>query len=123
MEGEEPTASKVGVRNAIQVPEAGPGLTVKRVRGLQCAASMAGEGGVLLSGAVVRFFGGIDAGQFVLGKFSVGDNETAMKVLETAFEVVFRRGIEHGVYKMFAAPQLHAERLKEPDLGCLVNLL
>jgi hypothetical protein len=123
VEGIEPTASKVGLRSAVKVPETGQGLTVKRVHGLQCAATMAGEGGVLLSGAVVRFFGGVDAGQFVLGKFSIGDNERAMKVVETAFEIAFRRGIEHGVYKMFASPQLHAERLKEPDLGCLLNLL
>jgi hypothetical protein len=99
-------------------------LTEKQVRAMQCACSLAGDGGLALSGVLVRSFGGLNAGPvFVLGKLSFGDNQTASKVLETVFEVAFRNGIEAAVYSMLTRPTLYGAAASGDDYSCLLDLL
>ncbi len=99
-------------------------LTEKQVHAIQCACSLAGDGGLALSGVLVRSIGGLNAGPvFVLGKFSFGDNQTAAKVLETVFEVAFRNAIEAAVYSMLTHATLYGAIMTGADYSCLLDLL
>jgi hypothetical protein len=125
LENKEPTAVTANVRNAIKTDAK---FTVKKVKGMQCASGLAGEGGLALGGVVVKSFGGTNLGVTLglgaLGKFSFGDNNTVSKVGETFFEVLFRRGTEHLVYRILRNPPPGSKvATGSQDYACLLDLL
>jgi len=125
LENKEPTAVTAKVRGAIDTDAK---FTVKKIKGMQCAAGLAGEGGLALGGLVVKSFGGTNLGVTLglgaLGKYSFGDNNTVSKVGETLFEVAFRRGTEHLVYRILRNPPAGSKAATgSQDYSCLLDLL
>jgi hypothetical protein len=69
----------------------GVGISKLKLCGIRYVGGVTSDAAQSLSGAIVRLFGGADLGFVVLGKFSVGDNDTLAKLVDTFVEVTSRR--------------------------------
>jgi hypothetical protein len=119
--GADPSIALVPVETVSNNPG---GMTTKKVKALQCVSGLAGDGGLALSGAIFKTAGGANAGPIlVLGKFSFGDNKTVSRVLETLFEIGFRRGTAELIYKAVRNPATTRLTIKDPDYSCLLDLV
>ena len=85
-----PAALK-GIVEAAKEDDGKGGIGPKKLKLIRLAGGVAGDEGKLISGLVMRNFGGLHFGQFVLGKISVGDNETLSRIAETIFGRVAKR--------------------------------
>ena len=65
-----------------------PGIGPKGIKLIRLGVR--GDEAKLISGWYLRNFGGLHLGQFVLGKISIGDNETVSKVAESVAELLAR---------------------------------
>lgn len=118
-----PTSAKVSARPILTAGAATP-VTEKEAKGLACVSGLAGDGGLALAGVVFRSFGGLGGGPIIVfGKWSIGDNNTVMRIGETLFEVTFRRASEHLLYELLNDPSSRAAMKKDPQLECLLDLL
>lgn len=76
-------------------------LTVKELGFVRFCSSLAADRSKELSGLIIRSLGSVDAGMFVFGSFSIGNNETLAKVVETMLASASGRLTEHGLVKAF----------------------
>jgi hypothetical protein len=77
------------------------GVTALEREAIDFACNLGSLGSQQLSGLITRLFGGIDIGFVILGKVSVGDNDTVAKAVETFAEVTTRRYLEARGYDTF----------------------
>lgn len=86
---------KAGVLEvAISNPETQNGFNKAKLTVLNHLTGMAGDAAQGLSGAILRAFGGLDAGFVIAGKFSFGDNETIAKMADVFVEHLARDATE-----------------------------
>jgi hypothetical protein len=62
------------------------GIGPKKLKIIRLGGGVAGDEGKLIAGWLLRNFGGFHFGQFVLGKWSIGDNETVAGVAEATVD-------------------------------------
>jgi hypothetical protein len=67
------------------------GITSRKQKAIRYLSGLAADRSKVLSGAAYRAVGGADLGIVVAGKFSIGDNDTLAKMLDTTFEVAAKR--------------------------------
>lgn len=91
------------------------GIGPKKLKLIRLVGGVAGDEGKLVSGLIVRNFGGLHFGQFAFGKWSIGDNETLSKVAETVFELLLKRTNES-----VASQALYARKFPD-DLNWIVD--
>jgi hypothetical protein len=65
----------------------------------------AGTGAQALGGVVFRTFGGLELSYVFGGHFSIGNNETLGKVVDTLLEVITRRAVEEATYLVLDGSQ------------------
>jgi hypothetical protein len=70
------------------------GLSQAKVKVIQWCSGVAGDAAGSLSDLITRTFGGINVGFIVLGKVSVGDNDTLAKLVATTVESIAHRSSE-----------------------------
>jgi len=81
----------------VSVSESDTAVT-QRLAVVRYFGGLTGGGAQALTGLIVRDFGGINAGlPMVLGKLSIGDNETLSKLIDTVVETIGRRLTEAAV--------------------------
>src|SRR5438094_922107 len=79
-------------------------VTLREARAIQVFSGMAADRSGAISSALVRSFGGAELSVVIGGKFSIGDNETLAKVVDTWVEATSRRLAEAVFYKQFLSP-------------------
>lgn len=77
------------------------GVTALERETIDFVCNLSSQGSQQLSGLITRLFGGIHLGFGILGKISVGDNDTVAKAVETFAEVSSRRYLEAKGYDTF----------------------
>lgn len=70
------------------------GISEEELEKIQRVAGIAGDNAQILSGWIVRLFGGANLGVVIMGKISIGDNETLARLADTVAEVLMRRATE-----------------------------
>jgi hypothetical protein len=80
-----------GVVEAAKDDDGPDGIGPRKLKLIRLVGGVSGDEGKLVSGLVLRNVGGIEFGQFLFGKWSIGDNETLSKVAETIFGLLARR--------------------------------
>jgi hypothetical protein len=80
----EPTALAVGLASYVVLPADGCGITQKNVWVLKDLANGASDQAAAVGGLIVNTPGGISFGLGVLGKISIGDNQTLSDLVKTA---------------------------------------
>jgi len=84
------------------VPRGQPGIEDLELKAIWYLSGLAADQSKALSGAVYRLFGNLELGVvFVGADFSVGENDTIAKILDTIFEVVARRTVEMASFMGF----------------------
>ena len=89
-----PTALLIERRHYEFIPEGGPGIcgvTQKNIAVLAGLAGTAGDRAALISGLIANSVGGIEVGLGVLGKISLGDNQTLTIVVKIFASRLARR--------------------------------
>lgn len=76
------------------------GVTELKARAISYLSHQAANRAVLLSGLLGESFGGIEIGIGVLGKFSLGDNQTLQTIAKTTLSVAAMRAAEKGAYEI-----------------------
>jgi len=79
-----PTAFDAGLGNYMQITENGCGVNTSNVKLLTDVADAASDRAALVGGLVANSPGGISLGLGVVGKLSIGDNQTLSVVVKTA---------------------------------------
>jgi len=77
------------------------GVTALERETIDFISDLSSQGSQQLSGLIARLFGGIHVGFGILGKVSVGDNDTIAKSVETFTEVSSRRYLEARAFDAF----------------------
>jgi hypothetical protein len=80
----EPTALTTNLAVYVTLPQDGCGITVKNVWVLKDLANAASDEAAAVGGLIVNTPGGISFGLGVLGKISIGDNQTLSDLVKTA---------------------------------------
>jgi hypothetical protein len=79
------------------------GISHAKLKLIKLASGAASDGAEGLSSLIMRSFGGVDIGFVVLGKISIGDNETLARIVETVVGNLAIRSSEmavsHGLYE------------------------
>lgn len=76
------------------------GVTELKARAISYLSHQAANRAALLSGLIGESFGGVEVGFGVLGKFSLGDNQTLQTVAKTTLSVAAMRAAEKGAYEI-----------------------
>jgi len=76
-------------------------LTVTEFQFVRYCTGQAADRSKDVAGLIVRSLGSVDAGMFVIGSFSIGNNETLAKVVETSLASASGRLTEQGLVKAF----------------------
>ena len=71
-----------------------PGISKRKLELIRLLSGYAGDISGSLSDLVVREFGGIDIGFVILGRVSVGDNDTLAKLVQTIIDITAHRSTE-----------------------------
>lgn len=71
-----------------------PGMNETKLKVLGYVSGVAGDIADGLAGSLLRTLGGADVGFLVLGKISIGDNETLMRIADVFIEWLARRATE-----------------------------
>jgi hypothetical protein len=74
------------------------GITALKAEAIQYLAQTAGNRASMLGGTVGGSFGGLHVGLGVLGKWSIGDNQTLQALVKTALNKTFERAAEKAAY-------------------------
>jgi hypothetical protein len=80
----EPTALATGLADYVTLPQDGCGVTLKNVWVLKDLANAASDQAAAVGGLVVNTPGGISLGLGIVGKISIGDNQTLSDLVKTA---------------------------------------
>jgi hypothetical protein len=80
----EPTALSAGLATYKNIANNKCGVTIDNAKVLSAIANAAGDRAAAISGLVSQSWGGLSIGFGVLGKFSIGDNQTLGTVVKTA---------------------------------------
>jgi hypothetical protein len=80
----EPTALTTGLASYVKLLPDGCGITLKNVWVLKDLANAASDHAAAVGGLVVNTTGGISFGLGILGKISIGDNQTLSDLVKTA---------------------------------------
>jgi len=91
---EDKTLEYKGIVERLQKDDTKPGITERKLDLIRLLSGYAGDISGSLSDLIVRQFGGVDIGFGVLGKFSVGDNDTLAKLVQTIIEIMAHRSTE-----------------------------
>lgn len=70
------------------------GITKAKLDAVRLAAGYASDVAGFVSDLVLRTIGAVELGFIVLGKLSIGDNDTFSKLVQTGFDWLFQRGTE-----------------------------
>ncbi len=101
-EKKQPTFVKVFPKLIAQLSTSSQkGVTALERETIDFVCSLSSQGSQQLSGLITRLFGGIHLGFGILGKISIGDNDTVAKAVETFAEVSSRRYLEAKGYDTF----------------------
>jgi hypothetical protein len=84
--GDEPTALTAQLATYKAIPASGCGVTRANVALLKDIANAGGDSASSVSGLVSQSWGGVSVGFGVLGKFSIGDNQTLGTIVKTVAE-------------------------------------
>jgi len=76
------------------------GVTELKARAISYLSHQAANRAALLSGLIGESFGGVEVGIGVLGKFSLGDNQTLQTIAKTTLSVAAMRAAEKGAYEI-----------------------
>lgn len=95
-----------------------PGISEKELNCMNFISNMAGEKSEIISGLIIKALGGFDLGLLIEGNFSIGDNDSLAKVVETVVEVSTRRAVEYGLYEFFND---YSSRIIQTDINELLN--
>lgn len=76
------------------------GITALKAQAIQYLAQTAGSRASMLGGMVGSSFGGISIGLGVLGKLSIGDNQTLQVLVKTALTKTFERAGEEAAFRI-----------------------
>jgi hypothetical protein len=87
----EPTALTTGLASYVTLPPDGCGITLKNVWVLKDLANAASDQAAAVGGLIANTPGGISFGLGVLGKISIGDNQTLSDLVKTAVSDVALR--------------------------------
>ena len=79
----------------------GCGITEREAKAISLLANLAGEKSAALSKLSLESIGGVNLGFVVVGRFSVGDNETLSTIVTTVMESIARKGSERIAYEFF----------------------
>ena len=105
LNGKVPTAALIFTNNVCEIiekkPNAKKGVTEKELQFVHFASGLAADQSKHLAGFIVRSLGSMDAGMFVMGSFSIGNNETLAKIIETLMACNSRRFTEHELLVLF----------------------
>lgn len=71
-----------------------PGISKRKLELIRLLSGYAGDISGSLSDLIVREFGGIDIGFVILGRVSVGDNDTLAKLVQTIIDITAHRSTE-----------------------------
>lgn len=102
------------------------GITASKLKLSRYVSGIAGDGAGSLSGLISRTFGGIHIGFVLLGKVSVGDNDTLSKLIETIVESVARRASDLFVSNVLYSVTYQAgapDMQKDPPLVILLKIM
>lgn len=100
--GVEPTVHKLKFTKAEKlVTDGSSGIDKLELKAIRYLSGLASDQSKTLSGATIRAFGDLEIGFVVGGHFSIGDNDTLSKILDTVFEVSSKRIVEAGAYQGF----------------------
>ncbi|CAA7615844.1 hypothetical protein MCP1_170073 [Candidatus Terasakiella magnetica] len=86
-----PTAYDVDMANYAYIPEKGCGVTQESLSDLTTLAGAAGDMAATVDGLTLNSFGGVHYGLGVMGKFSIGDNQTLTVLVKTALSRLSKR--------------------------------
>lgn len=84
----------LGVLEPLQTDESKPGITEEKLKYIRLFSGYAGDASGSLSDFITRTFGGIHVGFVLMGKLSIGDNDTLAKLIQTATELTAKRATE-----------------------------
>ena len=102
-EGLEPSAHYYKYANPQKIVANGEaGIDTIELKAIRFLSGFAGDQSKTLSGAVYRAFGGLEISFVIGGKFSLGDNDTIAKMLDTSFEIASKRIVEESAYRGFS---------------------
>jgi hypothetical protein len=76
------------------------GITALKAQAIQYLSLQAGNRASMLGGLVGGSFGGLSIGLGVLGKLSIGDNQTLENIVKTILDRSFERAMEEASYKI-----------------------
>lgn len=114
--GAEPTVHKLKFAKSEELSDPGsPGIDKYEFKAIRYLSGLAADQSKALSGSAIRAFGDLELGFVIGGHFSIGDNDTLAKIVDTIFEVSSKRIVEAGAYKGFIA--IPGMRRIAPDEG------
>jgi hypothetical protein len=95
------------------VKDTPPGISLVKLEQIRAASAYASDLAAAVSDLIVRSIGGVGPSLVLFGKFSIGDNDTLAKVVQTGIGWLFARATE-----MFVATELYGAktgpRVEEP---------
>ncbi|HLY06535.1 MAG TPA: hypothetical protein VKR31_12380 [Rhizomicrobium sp.] len=98
---DEPTVLEAGILSAPAGLVTNPGqcgMTTLKTRAVKYFSDMASARAGMVGGLVSGSFGGIHFGLGVMGKISIGDNQTLQVIIKTALSKAAGRAAEHASY-------------------------
>lgn len=102
-EKKQPTFVKVLPRLILPLStDSHKGVTELELETIGFVSDLSSQGSQQLSGLITRLFGGVHIGFGILGKISIGDNDTVAKAIEAFAEVSSRRYLEAKGYDTFS---------------------
>jgi hypothetical protein len=121
--GAVPANQITGILEPLQSQEDKEGITQKKLDTIRLLSGYAADASGSLSDLITRTFGGVHIGFVIMGKISVGDNDTLAKIVQTTADVTAKRTTEMAVANFLytrvqpAAPSLAAPRDIADALG------
>lgn len=94
---DDPTLTIPYVVEPLQTDQQKPGITKRKLEIIRLLSGYASDAAAALSDLIIRTFGGIDIGFVLLGKFSIGDNDTLAKIVQTIVDSKVERATEMSV--------------------------
>ncbi len=98
---DDPTVRMDFVVEPLQTDEAKPGITERKLEVIRLVSGYASDAAAASSDLIIRTFGGIHIGFVLLGKVSVGDNDTLAKIGQTIVDTTTERIAEMTVATYF----------------------
>jgi hypothetical protein len=89
------------------------GITPLKAEAIAYLSKAAGDRAAMLGGLTTGSFGGLNFGFGVLGKWSIGDNQTLQVIVKTALSRAFARGTEQVSYEILENVGYQDDKISE----------